>query len=338
MAALLPIVLIGIVGSSVTVPFVAMGPGPTFDTLGEVEAGDGEVVDVVDIEGVDTDPTTGNLNMTTVAVRDQLNVFEAVGLWLSGRQGLVPRSEVYPPGRTREEITQRNTAEFTQSEVDAEVAALRQLGEPTAVEVAAVAEDGPAGDALREGDRIVAVAGTPVGTAAQVQEAVAARAPGQSLTVDVVRGDEPVAVDIELGARPDDPESGFLGVTPREVSDAPFDIEFNLADIGGPSAGLIFALAVVEKLTPGDLNNGDFVAGTGTIRPDGTVGPIGGIRYKLVAANEAGATSFLVPSANCDEARLDAPDGLELVRVETLQGAVDALEAQGRGEPVPTCG
>ena len=99
---------------------------------------------------------------------------------------------------------------------------------------------------------------------------------------------------------------------------APFSIDFNLANIGGPSAGLMFSLAVVDKLTTGDLNDGKFVAGTGTITGDGKVGPIGGITHKMLAAQEAGATVFLVPADNCDEAKTAHEDGLELVKVENL--------------------
>ncbi|QNG19378.1 PDZ domain-containing protein [Rhodococcus triatomae] len=331
-AALAPIVVLGVLGTVVQVPFVALGPGPTFDTLGTV--GDREVVD---IQGIDVDEVSGHLNMTTVAVRDNLNVFEAFGMWASGRHGLVPREQVYPPEKSKEEVQQENDADFRRSEDAAELAALGFLGEPVLLTVGQVGEDGPSSGLLVEGDQILAVEGQAVTTVVDVQQAVADAGPGTSIVVDVLREGEPLAVEVRLGARPDDESRGYLGVTPEQVPDVPFTIDFNLADIGGPSAGLMFSLAVIDKLTPGALNGGDFVAGTGTIDPAGDVGPIGGIRYKLIAAREAGAETFLVPSKNCDEARQGAPDGLRLVRVETLTGAVEALDSLSAGGDAPSC-
>lgn len=340
LAALAPIVVLGIVGSVVTVPYVALGPGPTFNTLGTVEVNvDGNVVTkpVVDIDGTEVDPTTGNLNMTTVSVRDGLNLFEAFGLWASGNHGLVPRAEVYPPSKTKEEIQDANTADFQQSENSAELAALHFLGKPVALKVMKVGADGPAAGALVEGDVLLKIGDDAVTTVSGVQEAVAAIAPGTQVPVTVLRDGTEMVVPVTIGARPDNPEAGYLGITPEEVPNVPFDVTFNLADIGGPSAGLMFTLALLDKLTPGELNGGDFVAGTGTIDSDGDVGPIGGIRYKLIAASESGATTFLVPAQNCDEAKQGAPDGLRLVKVDNLSGAVDALESLDAGGDAPAC-
>src|SRR5690606_41431311 len=111
----------------------------------------------------------------------------------------------------------------------------------------------------------------------------------------------------------------------------PVEVSFNLADIGGPSAGLMFSLALIDKLSPGGLGGGDFVAGTGTIETDGTVGPIGGIQYKMIAAREAGGETFPVTAANCHEARQRVPDGLPLRKVETLDGAVRTPAADNEG-------
>ncbi|OYD69246.1 PDZ domain-containing protein [Rhodococcus sp. OK302] len=340
LAALAPILVLGIVGSVVTVPYVALGPGPTFNTLGTVEVdADGKTVTkpVVDIEGTELDPTTGNLNMTTVSVRDQLTLFRAFGLWASGNHGLVPRAEVYPPTKSKEEIQQENSADFQQSENSAELAALHYLGKPVALKIASVSPDGPAAGALREGDTLRKIGDTPVTTVGGVQETVGAITPGTEVPVTVLRDGTETVVPITIGARPNHPETGYLGITPDEVPDVPFDVTFNLADIGGPSAGLMFTLALIDKLSPGELNGGDFIAGTGTIDSDGAVGPIGGIRYKLIAASEAGATTFLVPAKNCDEAKQDAPDGLRLVKVDNLSGAVDALDSLDAGGDAPSC-
>ncbi|SNT33287.1 PDZ domain-containing protein [Rhodococcoides kyotonense] len=328
----MPVVVLGVAGTVVTVPFAALGPGPTYNTLGDA---DGQPV--VQIDGADVDPTTGHLNMTTVAVRDQLNIFEAFGFWASGRQGLVPREEVYPPDKTKEEVQEGNQADFEQSEDSAELAALRHLGYPLALTVGTVAADGPAAGRLNEGDRLISIDGAAIDTVSGVRDVVSAHAPGDVIVMrvssDGVERDESVT----LGARPDDAEKGYLGVTPTEEPDVPFTVTFNLADVGGPSAGLMFSLAVVDKLSPGELSNGEFVAGTGTIDNDGVVGPIGGIPYKLIAAREAGATTFLVPAQNCDEATANTPDGLRLVKVDSLDGAIDSLESIGTGGDAPSC-
>ncbi|MGC0364839.1 PDZ domain-containing protein [Rhodococcus sp. 27YEA15] len=331
-AALAPVLVLGIVGTSVTVPYVALGPGPTFNTLGEV---DGK--QVVDIEGTDIDPTTGHLNMTTVSVRDGLNIFEAFGLWASGSHGLVPRAEVYPPSKTKEEVQQANTADFQQSEDSAELAALHFLNKPVDLTVSNVGADGPASGALVEGDVLLKIGDTAVGTVTDVQKAVAAIAPGTEVPITVRRAGVETTVPVEIGTRPGHNDVGYLGITPTEIPDVPFTVTFNLADIGGPSAGLMFTLAVIDKLSPGELNGGEFVAGTGTIDSNGTVGPIGGIRYKLIAAADAGAVTFLVPSQNCDEAKQNAPEGLRLVKVDDLAGAVSALDSLDKGGDAPSC-
>ncbi|HEY5853503.1 MAG TPA: PDZ domain-containing protein [Aldersonia sp.] len=332
-AALIPVISLGVLATILTVPFVALGPGPTFNTLGDV---DGKPV--VAIEGTEVDPTAGNLNMTTVSVRDGLTIFEAMAYWASGRYGLVPRSEVYPPEKTREEIDESNQADFARSEDSAELAALRFLDYPITLQVDQVATDGPAADVLQAGDQLVSIAGTPVDSVPAVQGAVGSKAPGEQVAIVFRRDGIEQSATVTLAARPDDAEKGYLGITPVEEPDVPFTVDFNLADIGGPSAGLMFSLAVVDKLSPGELSDGQFVAGTGTIDSTGEVGGIGGIPYKLVAAREAGASAFLVPAGNCDEARQHAPEGLDLIKVDSLTAAVDALEARQAGQPTPTCG
>ncbi|MBF6174727.1 YlbL family protein [Nocardia blacklockiae] len=333
LAALIPVLVLGVVGSAVTVPFVALGPGPTFNTLGDVEG-----KQVVDVQGAPVDPTAGNLNMTTVSVRDGLNIFEAFVLWADGRYGLVPRSEVYPPGVPRDQIDKSNEQDFKDSEDNAELAALHFLKYPTTVRLRTVAEDGPANGVLRKGDVVVSVGGKPVATATDVVEAVRAAKPDTVVPMVVRRDGAEQTLEVKLGARPDDNSKGYLGVTPEEVPQGPLDVTFNLADIGGPSAGLMFSLAMIDKLSPGQLNGGKFIAGTGTIDPTGKVGPIGGIQYKMIAAREAGAETFLVPADNCNEARQRIPAGLKLVKVETLTGAVQSLDDLNAGRDTVGCG
>lgn len=331
--AMVPVIGLGIAGTMVTVPFVALGPGPTFNTLGEV---DGK--QVVDIKGIATDPTSGNLNMTTVSVRDGLSLFEAFGYWIGGDEGIVPRAEVYPPDKSRQEIDKSNAADFTDSEQSAQVAALRYLKYPISVEVGSVGADGPAKAALHVGDELISVNGTAVDSTKAVQAVVAKAKPNSAAVVVFRRNGSEQSADVKLGARPGDTGKGYLGIGPKEVPRVPFTIDFNLADIGGPSAGLMFSLAVIDKLTKEQLSGGGFVAGTGTIDDDGKVGPIGGIEYKMKAARDAGASTFLVPADNCNEARQRTPSGLRLVKVDTLSSAVRSLEALNSGATAPTCG
>jgi Lon-like protease len=332
LVALVPIVAFGVLLALVTVPYVSLGPGPTFDTLGEVEG-----KQVVDIKGTEVHPTTGHLNMTTVSQRDNLTLGQALTLWMSGDEQLVPRDLVYPPEKSKDEIDEANNEEFKQSESSAEYAALGYLKYPPAITVETVSKDGASAEKLQEGDAIDAVDGVPVSTLKQFQDIMGRTKPDQEVTLDFRRKNAPPGVTtIKLKPNPDKPH-GFLGIGVVEAPWAPFKIDFNLANIGGPSAGLVFSLAVVDKLTTGDLSGSKFVAGTGTINSDGKVGSIGGITHKILAAHDAGATVFLVPADNCDEAKSAHEGGIDLVKVDNLQDAVDALKAISAGGEAPRC-
>ncbi|MFT3900713.1 MAG: PDZ domain-containing protein [Gordonia sp. (in: high G+C Gram-positive bacteria)] len=340
-------------GMTVQVPYVALGPGPTVNTLGNVEISDGKAPDgkklertvpVVDIQGVPTDPTNGHLNLTTVSVTDDIRLFDALSLWASREYSLTPRESQYPPGRSREQVKERNTAQMTGSELTAQAAALRQVHRPTKLAITSVGKGGPSDGLLRKDDEVRAVAGTPVSTVEEMQQAVREHKPGEKIDVDVVRDGQPQRVTITLGKVEGTDKAGqpktvsFLDVAPAVVNaDPAMKITMNVGDIGGPSAGLMLSLAIVDRLTPGSLTGGKFIAGTGTITDDGKVGPIGGITHKMAAARDAGAETFLVPADNCGEAMSDVPKGLRVVKVDTLPGAIDSLNAVNAGKPAPTC-
>jgi PDZ domain-containing protein len=328
-AGLLALAL-GVLGAALPTPLVALGPGPTFNTLGEVDG-----TNVVAVKGLPTYPTAGHLNMTTVSVTDGLTLFAAIGFWVARDQQVVPRDTVFPPGRSDQQVQQENTDQFTSSEVNAEVAALAELKIPARAVVSELTKGSPAAGRLQPGDEFVTVAGKPVSTPRQVSEALRDTKPGQSVAITFRRAGAPSDTTVVLGTNPSLPQ-GFLGVRPG-IEPVGGDITISLGDIGGPSAGLMFALAVIDKLTPGELNGGRFIAGTGTIGPDGTVGPIGGIPFKMMAARAAGATTFLVPAANCAEAAANDPVGLSLVRVGTLDDALAALDALRANKPVTGC-
>ena len=323
-------VLLGVLGTSVPVPMVALGPGPTFDTLGDVNG-----AAVVTVDGLATYPTTGHLNMTTVSVADRLTVVDVLRAWAEEDHEVVPRSEVFPPGKTDDQVRAENTQQFASSETNAEVAAMSQLAIPTRVVVGALVPDSPAAGTLQVGDELVAVSGRPVATPASVVDALTGTSPGQNVTVAYRRGGQERSATIALGPS-GDRARGLLGVRPA-VEPRDGDIKINLGDVGGPSAGLMFALAVVDKLSPGPLTGGRFVAGTGAVDATGKVAPIGGIPFKMRAAHDAGATVFLVPDQNCAEAKANAPAGLQLVRVTALGDAVHQLESLDAGTPVVAC-
>ena len=327
-----PIVAFGVLLALVTVPYVSLGPGPTFDTLGEVEG-----KEVVEIEGTEVQPTTGHLNMTTVSQRDNLTLGQALTLWVSGREQLVPRDLVYPPDKSKDEIDEANNQEFKRSEDSAEYAALGYLKYAPAVTVETVSKDGASKGKLNEGDAIDGVDGVPVTSLDQFQSIREKTKPDQEVVLDFRRKNAaPGVTTIKLRSNPDKPH-GYLGIGVVEAPWAPFTIDFNLANIGGPSAGLVFSLAVIDKLTTGELSGSKFVAGTGTIDADGKVGSIGGITHKILAAHEAGATVFLVPADNCEEAKSAHEDGIDLVKVANLGDAVDALNALSAGGEAPRC-
>ncbi|MCP2178766.1 PDZ domain-containing protein [Prauserella alba] len=322
-----------LVGSFVKVPYVALGPGPTYDTLGDV---DGD--HVVAIDGERSYDTEGQLRMTTVSLNDDVTLFGALGLWISGRYAVAPREEYFRPGQTDEEVRKENVAQFRSSQSNAEVAALRSLGYPVKVVADQVVADSPASRVLEPGDQLVSVNGKRVAGRRDVTAALENTRPGQQIDLTYQRGEQqPRTVQIDLARHPEGGQQGFIGVQPADRADVPFTVDISLEDVGGPSAGAMFALAIVERMEQENLVDGRHVAGTGEIDSQGNVGAIGGISFKVVAAKEDGATTFLVPERNCAEAVSAAPDGLQLVRIGTLDDAISALRNLKAGKPVPTC-
>jgi Lon-like protease len=327
-ASLLALAL-GVLGATLPVPLVSLGPGPTYDTLGTVNG-----ATVVEVDGLPVYPTTGHLNMTTVSVTDRLTMFDALALWASPDSQVVPREPIYPSSMTLDQIQQQNSAQFTSSEANAEAAAVAELQLPATVIVTSLVSDTPAAAILQPGDELLAVAGQPMDSVREVSDVLAPTRPGDMVAVQYRRAGEVRDVQIALAARPDR-DQGLLGVIlGARLRDG--DIRIGLEGVGGPSAGLMFALAVVDKLTPDDLAGGRFVAGTGAIEATGNVTPINGVPFKMRKAFDEGATVFLVPAGNCDEAVATNP-GLQLVRVGTLHDAVTALESLESGGPVPAC-
>lgn len=317
---------------SLTVPYAAQGPGPTFNTLAEIDG-----TPVVDVEGVETDSTEGNLNMTTVSVRTNMTLAQALGRWLGAGDTLVPLQQVVPPDVSEEEFNHFNEAAFVASEASATVAAMNFLGLPTTVVVHDVVPESAAVGVLEQGDVIVAVDGAAVTKPGEVQEAVLAKAPGDSVTIRVERDGRTRESEVTLGAAADSDTTPQLGILMTSEPAGGISVTYNLNDVGGPSAGLMFSLAVIDKLSPGALNGGHFVAGTGTIAEDGEVGPIGGIGHKIEGARDAGAELFLAPEGNCAEAATADAGDMVVASVATLDDAVAAMEDFSSGRDVRTC-
>ena len=320
------------------VPYVVLTPGPTANTLGSL---DGKAL--ITIDGRQTYPAAGHLNLTTVSViggpGQRMDLLTALRAWLDRSDAVVPEEQVFPKGQTAKQADQENAAEMTQSQQSATAAALSHLNIPyvTKVTVDEVAKGEPADGKLQKGDVVVAVDGVTVHKGDDVRTLITKHSPGQTVRITVQRGGTEVTETV--GTRKGDDGRAIVGVLSTETYVFPFTVTISLNDVGGPSAGLMFALGIVDKLTPGDLTGGKFVAGTGTIDADGTVGAIGGIQQKMRGARNAGARFFLVPSDNCAEAKADHPAGLTMVKVSDLDGAVAAVDDVAAGDTtgLPTC-
>jgi PDZ domain-containing protein len=323
------LVVFGVLGAAVPVPYVAQVPGPTFNTLGEI---DGEPI--IRVEGRERSDVDGELTLTTVGVsRAGLSLVEAVRGWFDDEVSIVPEESVYPSDRTEEETREANRQAFLTSEEAAEAAALGELGYPVKVVVRGLAEDSPSDGALEEGDAIDSVDGRPTPDATTLDTVLTAIPGGTTVSVGYTRLGEPGTASVTT--RPAEERAGsLLGVLIREQPSAPFDVDIRVEDVGGPSAGLMLSLGILDLVGDTDLTGGSLVAGTGTIDADGDVGPIGGIQLKMVAARDIGAELFLVPADNCADALAAPQPGLTTARVATLNDALAAL-ADVRAGRVP---
>jgi PDZ domain-containing protein len=322
----------------VPVPYVILGPGPTLNTLGNDSSGH----PLIAISGHPSYAFDGHLNMVTVSYQgcagNRFNIFTAIVAWLNPHQAVVPESEICPAGQTQQQTQEQDTQEMTGSQETATAAALTQLHIAYSTEVTVVrANRGfPAYGVLKAGDVIARVDGTPVTSQSGLTSAIYAHPAGSTLTVAITRDGQ--ARQVQVGTK----ESGghpVMGVEIQEHYKFPFTVKISVGDIGGPSAGLMFALGIVDKLTTLNLTGGRFIAGTGEITADGRVQPIGGIQQKMLGARDAGATIFLTPASNCADAKGAVPAGLRLVKVSTLAQAVTYLEDlnSGQSAAVPSC-
>lgn len=318
----------------VQVPYVLLSGGPVFNTIGQTAG-----KDVITISGRQTFPADGQLDLTTVSVDRSISLAEALKGWFSRDEAVAPTALLYPPDQTPREAQQEAQQEMVQSQSSAKSAALLQLGIPVTVTVQSVPGDSPSTGRLRPGDVLTAVGGKPVTSPDVLRDLIGARSPGQPVTLTYDRDGTEGTATITTGsteATADSPARAIIGIT-TAITDYPFDITISLEDVGGPSAGLMFSLGIIDKLTPGNLSGGRHVAGTGTMDADGNVGPIGGIQQKMAAAGKLGVDVFLVPADNCKAAQENKPKGLQLIRVTTLKSALDGLQALNGGRTPQGC-
>jgi PDZ domain-containing protein len=328
-------------GARMPVPYVTVSPGPTIDVLGK--NGDDEIVQV---DGTRTYATDGELRLTTVSVTNpdnRLNLLEALAAWMRSDVSVMPYAAMYPRSRSTEEERAESAAEMVSSQDTAVAAALGLLGHdlPTYAEVVGVSPNGPSEGTLKVRDRVERVAGTRTASVRDVLAALDDVEPGDTVQVEVRRVGVPRTLEVTTVPGVEDPERATLGIVVGTGFEFPFQVSVGIDDsIGGPSAGLMFALAVYDTLTPGSLTNGDVVAGTGSISAAGEVGPIGGIQQKIAGAADSGAELFFVPPVNCAAATAgDAGDDIRLVRADSLRSAVRSLEtyAADPSADLPRC-
>jgi PDZ domain-containing protein len=327
------LVLALVAGAVIRLPYVLVAPG-----------GATSVERVVKIDGAPTYPHRGKVLLLTVSVsKDRPNVFAVISGWLDENTDVVSEDEVLQ-GRSREEDQRLNKLEMADSQMTAKRVALERLGftvpvSGTGAVVIAVQKHAPADGKLRVGDVITAVEGQPVTLSEQLGPIVRSRTAGEPVTFTVDRGGKPADVTVVTraaarGACAGRAQVGVQTATRSEKFEFPVDVKIDTGQVGGPSAGLAFTLTIIDELTAGDLTGGKKVAVTGTIQPDGTVGPIGGVEQKAATARRAGAELFLVPMVELKDARARA-GSMKVAGIRTLEDALNELAKVGGQTGLP---
>ena len=315
---LFALAVLSIVAWNLELPYLAYSAGPVSDAA-----------DSVVVEEIDFYPPEGELLMLTIVSQD-VNIFEAAIAGVDPTVDLVRKEAVRRVGETDEEYRNRVLQQMDDSNFRAIAVALEYLGYDmvaTEVVINSVLDEVPAAALLEPGDTIRSVKGTSVTNVTDVTSALEGLAPGDVIYMTVERAGSEVEVEVELAEKEDEPGAPLIGIALGELTQAPFPISIEAGDVGGPSAGMMHAIAIIESLTEGALTGGRVVAGTGTIGADGTVGNIGGIRQKVVGAEAAGAEYILVPQGNYEAALTAERDRVEIVPVATLDDAVRFLES-----------
>ncbi|MFD4957068.1 PDZ domain-containing protein [Microbacterium sp. NPDC058389] len=326
--------------------YVIQQPGPVYNTLGTAMNADGDEVPLISVDGAKTYPTDGSLDLLTVQVQGNRehtpSWFELAMAWFDPSKAVLPIDAVFPAGQTTEQRNEESAAMMVDSQQEATAAALSDLGYDVGAQLSvhSVIEGAAAEGVLEEGDLILSADGQTVTDATALRKVINDGG-GDPVELVIERDGEQQTVSVTPKESTADGETVWLiGVTLITDYDFPIDVTIQLNNVGGPSAGMMFALGIIDTLTPGELNGGEQVAGTGTITADGTVGPIGGIRQKMWGAVDAGAEWFLAPDSNCDEVVGHIPGDLRVFSVKTLDDSLKVLETISDGgdlDELPTC-
>ncbi len=324
-------------------PYVIEEPGTVFNVLG-TDSG----AKVISISGAKTYETAaadtkGKLFLLTVGLRGQPghtpNWVEVLQAWADPKMQVLPIDEVFAPGVSGSASNKADFAMMKDSQQQATASALRQLGYkiPNKVTVYSVSKNTPADGVLKAKDVITAVDGAALANGDTLRSLVGAHANKKPLALTLVRGSQTLHVQVT----PTKISGAWrMGISIVDTYVFPFSVKLRLQNVGGPSGGMMFALGIIDKLTPGSLTGGQSVAGTGEIDGNGNVYPIGGIQQKMWGAVGQGATWFLAPEANCNEVVGHIPDGLHVTKVANLQDALDALKtiaANPKTTALPQC-
>jgi len=327
--------------------YVIQRPGPVYNTLGSAENAEGEEVPLISVDGAQTYPTEGSLDLLTVQVQGNRertpSWFELAMAWFDPSKAVLPIDAVFPPGQTTEERNEDSATMMVDSQHEATAAALTELGYDVGATLAvhSVIDGAAAEGVLQEGDLILEANGEAVADVSALRSVIN-DGEGDPVELLIERDGEQQTVEVTpKEATGEDGEAVWLiGVNLTTDYEFPIDVTIQLNNVGGPSAGMMFALGIIDTLTPDELNGGEQVAGTGTITADGEVGPIGGIRQKMWGAVDAGAEWFLAPEANCDEVVGHIPGDLRVFSVEDLDDALAVLDGVREGgdlDALPTC-
>ena len=339
--ALLIALVAGVILGIMPAPYVIEKPGPVYNTLGSAQYDDVDTA-LITIPDEKVYPTKGTLDLLTVSLlgnrENRPSWLTVAGAWLDPSEAVLPIDQVFPASVSTKERDAQSSAAMINSQQDAIAAALTQLGYdyPTTVSVMSLPDGSPAQGVIDPKDQITAVNGTPVANVAELRTALQANGAGTAASVDIVRN----GVGQTVSVTPIDQGGNVVaGVNVSVAYDFPFEVQIQLDKVGGPSAGMMFALGIIDKLTPGELQGGENVAGTGTIDQAGAVGAIGGIAQKMHGAVNNDAAWFLAPADNCDEVTGHIPDGLTVFSVATLDQALAALDGikTGNTRGLPTC-
>ena len=307
----------------ITTEYYFMSPGPPYQW--EIDYGNNENYTF-----------EGNLFQLTVR-RDEANVFVYLWSLINDSYDLYPREVILPDGVTPQELSEISIQNMRTSENVAIAVALKNVGyeiesKGDGVAVVGLLEDSPVKDKLKKGDLINSINNTDIYSATEFISTLRTYSIGETVSIGLLREIDGIKEQIFIKTTliehveyEVEPMVGFLATTVNERFDFPFEIDIKTGNVGGPSAGLMMALNVYNNLIPEDITNSKIIAGTGTIEIDGSVGPVGGIKQKIIAAKRAGAELILVPVANFEEAQPFETDKTAIVAVDSFDEALAVI-------------